>query len=153
MKRSKPLLRKTPLQQVSAQLTRSQEASKTSKQRRAAGRRQDLQWREQVLVARGMRCRAALTLPGQCDGPLEVDHMIPRRPSTRWAVEDGLPLCRHHHRLKTEHLLLIDPAWLDEDQIIWLSDHQHAEWLLDGVVVGAHRRLFADGPDRRETDR
>lgn len=58
-------------------------------------------------------------------------------------------MCREHHEMKTRHELLIDPAWLDEDQLMWLADQGHAEWLLDGVVVGRHRRLFTDGPDRR----
>jgi hypothetical protein len=80
-----------------------------------------------------------------------MDHLIPRAQGGPSVVENGLPLCRVHHSLKTAHDLLVDPAWLDPDQIQWLADQGHAEWLLDGVVVGRHRRLFTDGPDRRET--
>lgn len=164
LRRVKPLRRS--LQQVASEVLGEQRASQSSKQRRTSDRSKDATWRKQVLALRGSYCRATahLTLihpaelnPAQrkmlaecgATAGIEIDHMIPRRPSTRWAVPNGLPLCRVHHAMKTAHDLLIDPAWLDDDQILWLSDQGHAEWLLDGVVVGAHRRLFADGPDRR----
>jgi hypothetical protein len=43
----------------------------------------------------------------------------------------------------------VKPEWLDADQIKWLSDEGHVEWLDDGTVVGRHCTIFADGqPDR-----
>jgi hypothetical protein len=54
-----------------------------------------------------------------------------------------------HHQKKTDHLLLIAPEWLDADMILWLSDEGHADWLIDGTIVGRHCKIFADGnPDR-----
>lgn len=153
-----------PIQQITREVHADQDAGLTSRQRRTRDWQRDREWRAEVLLLRGHQCRVVahlLRIPpiyrtpeqrglvASCDGRIEVDHMIPRRPSTRWAVPNGLPLCSHHHRLKTGHLLLIDPAWLDLDQVQWLAEEGHVEWCWDGIVVGQHRRLFADGPDRR----
>jgi hypothetical protein len=78
-----------------------------------------------------------------------MDHLIPRAQGGQSVPGNGLPLCRVHHRMKTDHLLLIAPEWLDPRHVLWLSDEGHAEWLVDGVVTGRHCRIFADGqPDR-----
>lgn len=157
MKPSGPLRRRTPLKRSGTRNPRSLKACLDDIRR-------DIEWRQEVLLIRSPQCRVTAHLmripalyrtPQQrqlvasCDGPIEVDHLIPRSPATRWALPNGCPMCRHHHRLKTEHSLLIAPEWLDPDQLRWLEDEGHAEWLLDGVVVGRHRTLFADGPDRR----
>lgn len=118
---------------------------KRSKPRWVRRRRNDAPWRQECLERRGEWCRVAGCPHPQ---PVQIDHLIPRSQGGPSVVENGLPLCRRHHDLKTAHDMLINPAWLDTDQVLWLADHGHAEWLLDGVVVGRHRRLFADGPDR-----
>jgi HNH endonuclease len=127
MRRGKPLRRRTPL--------------------RSRLRRNDSAWRRECLERRGPQCRVT----GCWRMDVQMDHLIPRSQGGPSVVENGLPLCREHHEMKTAHDLRVDPAWLGEDQILWLSDEGHAEWLLDGVVVGRHRKLFADGPDRRDT--
>lgn len=142
MKRGKPLQRRTPLrrrplQQVAAEVTRQ---STTSKQRRDADRRRDVAWRQEVLDIRGQHCRVTGCVRSR---NIEVDHMIPRRPSTRWAWPNGLVLCREHHADKTAHTLLIDRRWLEPDQIVWLAEQGHAWWLPDGSVAGRHCTLFA----------
>lgn len=109
-------------------------------------RRNDSQWRADCLEVRGEWCRVP-----DCPHPMPVqmDHLIPRAQGGPSVVQNGLPLCRMHHRMKTDHLLLIAPEWLDADMIVWLADEGHAEWLKDSVVVGRHCRIFADGtPDR-----
>jgi hypothetical protein len=81
--------------------------------------------------------------------PVQMDHLIARGQGGPSIVENGTPFCRVHHQQKTDHLLLVDPGWLDPDQVRWLADEGHAEWLADGIVVGRHCRIFADGqPDR-----
>jgi len=44
-------------------------------------------------------------LPGACDGPLELDHVLTSGLSRRGPSEPGnlATLCRWHHRYKTEH--------------------------------------------------
>jgi hypothetical protein len=106
-------------------------------------RRREAQWRHRVLEARGTQCRAAW-----CVRMTDV-HAVPLVPhGGTFHPANGLPLCRRHRELKADGLL-VDPSWLDADQVEWLADEGHVEWLLDGVTVGRHRRLFADGPDRR----
>lgn len=66
---------------------------------------------------------------------------------TRWAVEDGLPLCSDFglgrcHARKTRHTLRISRGWLDSDMVEWLATMGYAEWQADGSVAGTHCRLF-----------
>ena len=116
--------------------------AKTQRKRR----RNDAQWRQECLDLRGPQCRVTGCLRMT---DVQVDHLIPRAHGGPSIAENGLVLCREHHEMKTNHDLLVDPTWLDPDQILWLSDNGYAEWLFDGVVVGSRRRIFADGPDRR----
>lgn len=154
MKRRRPLT--TSLEQVQAwkQLTRERQmAAMRDRGKRGPSksqrRRNDAAWRAECLERRGNWCR----VPGcRHPQPVQMDHMISRAQGGPSVVENGLPLCRVHHEMKTNHDLLIDPAWLDHDQIDWLGEQGHAEWCVDGVVVGRHCRLFADGPDRRNSE-
>lgn len=118
----------------------------TSPRKRKKRRRNDSQWRADCLELRGEWCRVPECPHPQ---PVEMDHLISRGQGGPSVVQNGLPLCRVHHQMKTDHLLLIAPEWLAADMILWLSNEGHAEWLYDGIVVGRHRKIFADGtPDR-----
>lgn len=163
MKRSTPLTRKTGLtvrpEQAQAWQRRTQRnafdraqthrndpppADRARRPRRP--RRNDSAWRAECLELYGEWCRVPDCPHPQ---PVQMDHLIPRAQGGPSVVGNGLPLCRVHHRLKTDHLLLIAPEWLDPRHVRWLSGEGHAEWLTDGVVIGRHCRIFADGqPDR-----
>ena len=161
MKRSKPLVRRaalqsrTPLERRSelrrVPLQRGTPIRSTRSTSNNAGRRRDAQWRDLVYQLRGRYCRS-------CGGgvDVQVDHMIPRSPATRWEPCNGLPLCgdfgggRCHPR-KTAHQLLIQRGWLDPDQIEWLRASGLAEWLPDGSVTGRHCRIFAP-TERTDTE-
>jgi 5-methylcytosine-specific restriction endonuclease McrA len=154
VKRSKPLRRRTALQSHTLLGRRSElrrvplqrgttPAARTPRQ--AVNDRRDAQWRELVYTTRGRFCRAC----GESRADrLQVDHLIPRSPATRWEPRNGLVLCgdfgagRCHPR-KTAHQLLVDRSWLDEDQTGWLEEQGHAVWQPDGSVGGRHCRLFA----------
>lgn len=164
MKRSTPLTRKTGL---TVDLERVREWQRRTQQRafdRAQARRDapppvdqprrrprrprrnDSGWRATCLELYGEWCRVPDCPHPQ---PVEMDHLIQRSQGGPSVPGNGLPLCRVHHRLKTDCLLLVAPEWLDPRHVRWLSDEGHAEWLMDGVVVGRHYRIFADGqPDR-----
>lgn len=154
MKRSKPLKRSkgftVTLDQVVAWRRRSQPPASagqapTRRWPTRAGRN-DSVWRAECLETRGAQCRVPSCLR-MVD--VQVDHLIPRAHGGPSVVENGLVLCRHHHEMKTNHELLVDPTWLEPDQVRWLSDNGYADWLVDGIVVGTRRRIFADGhPDR-----
>lgn len=163
MKRGKPLERRTPLVSTTPLVRRTplrrvpfQRGAPTGKPaQRPAGDSKDAQWRQKVYALRGRWCRSCgESRPER----IQVDHMIPRTPATRWEPCNGLPLCddfgkgRCHPR-KTAHQLAIQRDWLDPDQIEWLAQQGHAEWQPDGTVTGRHCRLFAPstighgGPD------
>jgi hypothetical protein len=155
VKRSGPLARSASLtadpQRTRAWQQRSQRAALTRAQQRAttpapksrkAPRRNDSGWRAECLEARGDQCRVP-----DCPHPrpVQMDHLIARAQGGPSVVANGTPLCRVHHEMKTDHLLLVDPAWLDPDQVQWLADEGHAVWRPeDGVVTGRHCRIFAD---------
>lgn len=162
MKRGKPLVRRAALQSRTP-LERRSELRRVPLQRVPAGRapstqqganqRRDAQWRETVYALRGRWCRSCgESRPER----IQVDHMIPRSPATRWEPCNGLPLCgdfgggRCHPR-KTAHQLLIQRGWLDPDQIGWLQASGLAEWLPDGSVTGRHCRIFAP-TERTDTE-
>jgi hypothetical protein len=114
--------------------------------KRKKRRRNDSQWRADCLEVFGDWCRVPWCPHPQ---PVEMDHLIPRSQGGPSVVGNGIPWCRVHHRMKTDHLLLIAPEWLHPLHVRWLSDEGHAEWLVDGFVTGRHCKLFADGhPDR-----
>lgn len=159
MKRSTPLT--VDPAKILAWRSRSQQAALNRQQQRRTSdvrdvdrvtrrrpRRNDGPWRREVLEVRGPQCRVSWC--GRMTD-IQVHHIIHRSMCGPSVLENGMPACRDHHAAIHAAELLIDPAWLDHDQIEWLADKGHAEWLLDGVVVGRHRRLFTDGPDRRET--
>lgn len=58
-----------------------------------------------------------------------------------------MALCVDCHTAKTEHRLLIQKDWLDDDQLEWLRDTGWV-WWQDGETYGEGRRSFA--PDRRD---
>lgn len=112
-------------------------------QKRAAQRRNDAPWRNEVFELRGRSCRG-------CGGVqhVQADHLIPRSQGGPSVVENGLPLCGEFgvgqcHVRKTAHSLLIERGWLDQDQIDWLKSEGHAWWREDGTVAGRHCVLFA----------
>lgn len=101
-------------------------------------RRNDSSWRRDCLEVRGLWCRSCGTSYG-----LEIDHLIPRSQGGLSIVENGLLLCRDCHRKKTEHRMLVDPMWLDEDQLEWLASEGHVMFDEDtGEPYGRHCRLF-----------
>lgn len=161
MKRSRRGLRQVGLDrnidQIRAWHQRTQDTAATAARaltrrtsNRRGNRRNDAQWRADCLELRGDWCRVPHCPHPQ---PVQMDHLIPRAHGGPSVVENGWPVCRRHHELKTGHLLLVDPTWLDLDQRIWLRDHNYVTWLLDGVAVGTRRRIFADArPDHRLYD-
>jgi len=156
MKRGKPLERKTPLRSLTplqrrslrqAPLQRGTRPPKSAQQ--GANERRDAQWRTLVYQSRGRYCRSCgESRPER----IQVDHMVPRSPATRWEPCNGLPLCddfgrgRCHPR-KTAHQLLVRREWLDDDQAQWLAEQGHAVWQPDGSVTGRHCRLFSPTVD------
>ncbi len=101
-------------------------------------RRNDSPWRKEVLAKRGQACRRC----GRSDG-IQSDHIKPRSQGGTSVVENGLPLCMGCHRLKTEHRILVDKRWLDDDQVDWLRDVGWVWWDDDGEVYGPGRKSFA----------
>lgn len=108
----------------------------------AVVRRNDSGWRQQVLEARGERCRSCGTTRD-----VQVDHVVPRSQGGPSVVENGTPLCGPFgngcHPAVTEKRLLIQPEWLDDDQIAWLEENGHVWWDEEGEVYGRLRRSFA----------
>jgi 5-methylcytosine-specific restriction endonuclease McrA len=102
--------------------------------------RNDSVWRQVCLDRRGRYCRAQ---DGRCAGPLEVDHVWPRSQGGLSVVENGLPLCREHHRLKTIGRLRIWRRWLDADQLAWLAETGWVVWNDAGCPEGRGWRHFA----------
>ena len=98
-------------------------------------------WRTEVIEKRGRSCRV-------CGGTdVEIDHLIPKGMggSARLTrIENGLPLCRRHHRDKTEHKLKIQRRWLDQDQLDWLAYWGYCRWDENGETWGTHRNLFLE---------
>lgn len=66
---------------------------------------------------------------------------MPRSQGGPSVVENGLVLCSAAHLAKTESRLRIDPAWLDPDQIVWLSEAGWV-WWQDGDPHGRGWRHF-----------
>jgi 5-methylcytosine-specific restriction endonuclease McrA len=129
-----------------AQQPPAPDTAPTSLRKRKKRRRNDSQWHADCVEVRGDLCRVP-----DCPfpHPVQMDHLIPRSQGGPSIVANGTPFCRAHHQMKTDHLLLVKPEWLDADQIKWLSDEGHAEWLDDGTVAGRHCTIFDDGqPDR-----
>lgn len=150
MKRGAPLVRKKPmrrrpLEQVSEDLA-NENAARNGRPPRHLGshrnRRNDTQWRNDCLEARGERCRSCGTTMN-----VQMDHMIGRGQGGPSVLENGLPLCgpfaKACHDRKTAGLLKIRREWLDSDQVAWLELAGHAIWLPDGTVAGRHNVLFA----------
>lgn len=106
---------------------------------RRAPRRNDSEWRTEVMALRGNACR----VPGCELWPIEADHLIPRAHGGPSVGENGLPLCRAHHGQKTAHTLLIEQSWLDFDQVEWLREQGYAWWETDGTVSGPRCTIFA----------
>lgn len=148
LKRKTPL-RRTPLERVQADLANDKGRVPRNRQVAARRRRDDSQWRSDVMDKRGHRCRA-------CGGDRDVqsDHLIPRAQGGPSIVANGLPLCgpfgRGCHDRKTAHQLKIRREWLDPDQVAWLELEGHTMWLPDGTVAGRHNVLFAAANDTEE---
>lgn len=101
--------------------------------------RDDSGWRNEVMEARGERCR-------RCGSPhgVQADHVISRSHSGPSVLANGTPLCRGCHDLKTDNKILYEPSWLDSDQIEWLAREGFAIWDEQGQVSGMHSASFAD---------
>lgn len=92
MQQRNNLLRKTPLKR------RKPMRQKRSRPRRS-GRVRD---RAYLLAVKGLPC--CLVGTGDCSGPIEADH-AGRRPLGRKCNDDeAIPLCRKHHRDRTDAL-------------------------------------------------
>jgi 5-methylcytosine-specific restriction endonuclease McrA len=79
-------------------------------------RRNDSQWRADVLELRGEYCRSCHTSHW-----LQIDHIKPRSQGGTSVVENGTVLCQHCHDLKTRRLIKYYHDWLDPDQHHWLK--------------------------------
>lgn len=58
-------------------------------------------------------------------------------------VENGLVLCASHHQAKTESRMVIEPSWLEPDQLEWLKAVGWVWWDADGRPQGRGWRHFA----------
>lgn len=117
-------------------------------------RRNDGPWRAECLTRRGGYCRACgpftqfVDSNGQPRGRmLEVDHIWPRSQGGPSVVENGLVLCSAHHADKTASRIVIDPAWLDPDQVAWLAAVGWVQWGSDGQPVGRGMKHFGVLPN------
>jgi hypothetical protein len=109
-------------------------------------RRNDAPWRNECIEVYGDVCRSCGDT-GNC----QMDHLKPRSQGGPSVVENGLPLCGPAsrvtpggcHALKTERRMLVEPEWLTDDQIQWLSDVGWVTWDTDGQPYGRGWRNFA----------
>lgn len=101
----------------------------------------DSAWRAMCITARGEQCRCCLTTRW-----IQMDHIKPKGQGGRNDVENGLPLCEEHHRMKTDSQILIEWAWLDPDQIEYLATIGWVEWDADGQPFGRGMKHFAPKP-------
>ena len=110
------------------------------KVRRLGGtRRNDAQWREDVLAAYGRSCVVCATTRW-----LQADHVWPRGQGGPSDVRNGLPLCEEHHRAKTEGRLRIRYEWLAEDQRAFLREAGWVWWDADGLPCGRGWKHFEE---------
>lgn len=109
-------------------------------------RRNDSQWRAEVLMIRGAFCRSC----GDTHD-LQADHVMERSQGGKSVVENGLVLCGPWSRVtpggcharKTESRMLIRYEWLDDDQIAWLQEVGWV-WWVDGIPHGRGCKGFAE---------
>ena len=132
-------------EQVEAKLRKALLDDRPKKRRRP---RTDSAWRAECVARRGSYCRGC----GDTRQP-QADHIIPRAQGGPSVVENGMILggpfgCGCHDR-KTAHRLLVQRAWLDDDQVQWLAEHGHVTWTASGEPTGRHAFLFA--PQRPPT--
>jgi len=126
-------------EQVEAKLRKALLDDRPKKRRRP---RTDSAWRAECVARRGSYCRGC----GDTRQP-QADHIIPRAQGGPSVVENGMILggpfgCGCHDR-KTAHRLLVQRAWLDDDQVQWLAEHGHVTWTASGEPTGRHAILFA----------
>jgi 5-methylcytosine-specific restriction endonuclease McrA len=123
--------RATPLPKLSAAARKKPE--------KPSPRRNDGPWRRECIEARGERCRRCLSTRW-----VQMDHMWPKSQGGPSVVENGLPLCRACHAMKTESRIVIEPDWLDSDQVEWLADVGWVLWdSLTGEPSGRGWKHFA----------
>lgn len=133
---------------TSAALRRSKPgARKSAGSSSSSGRQNDGPWRNACIMARGEMCRCCLTT-----SRVQMDHIKPKGQGGQNDVENGLPLCEEHHRMKTDSQILIEWAWLDPDQIEYLARIGWVEWDADGQPFGRGYKHFAPrrGGEQRE---
>jgi len=126
-------------ERVEAKLRKALLDDRPKKRRRP---RTDSTWRAECVARRGSYCRGC----GDTRQP-QADHIIPRAQGGPSVVENGMILggpfgCGCHDR-KTAHRLLVQRAWLDDDQVQWLAEHGHVTWTATGDPTGRHAFLFA----------
>lgn len=110
-------------------------------------RRNDSEWREQVILFRGRRCRSC----GETRD-LQADHVVERSQGGKSVVENGMLLCGpfsqvspHRggcHAAVTEGRMLRRYEWLDPDQVEWLAEGGWVWWDDDGLPAGRLCRGF-----------
>lgn len=119
----------------------SRERVTRTKTPRKKPRRDDSGWRDEVLARVGPRCAAC----GQ-SGYVEIDHIWPRSQGGPSHVLNGLPLCGPYgcdaHGKKTRSELVIEHAWLDDEQRAWLADMGWVRWDHDGAPEGRGWKHF-----------
>ena len=126
-------------ERVEAKLRKALLDDRPKKRRRP---RTDSTWRAECVARRGSYCRGC----GDTRQP-QADHIIPRAQGGPSVPENGMILggpfgCGCHDR-KTAHRLLVQRAWLDDDQVQWLAEHGHVTWTASGEPTGRHAILFA----------
>lgn len=100
-------------------------------------KRDNARWARKALDTYGPACQIC----HRTDLPIEVDHLVPRAQQGPSEVGNAAIMCREHHRMKTDHELLIRPGWLWPMQVDWLAENGHV-WWENGEVYGPRRQLF-----------
>lgn len=75
-----------------------------------------------------------------------MDHIKPKGQGGKSDVENGLPLCEEHHRMKTDSEIVIEWAWLDPDQLEYLARVGWVDWDAEGKPLGRGWKHFGDRP-------
>lgn len=128
------------------------QAAKRDTPVRQARRRNDAPWRHEVMAAYGPACVSC----GDT-AHVQADHMKPRSQGGPSVRPNGLPLCGEFsrntpggcHPAKTAGRIVIDPAWLADEQIAWLAEVGWVWWDEDGEPQGRGHKHF--GRMRRPT--
>jgi hypothetical protein len=153
-----PLVRKTALTAKRRTVRRSEMERKREPRARGDAprppsegaqllKRMQQNFREDVRWFRGETCVARVSTwdpkVGACDGPVEADHVWERSQGGPYLVANGSPLCRRHHRMKTDNELRYRFEWLGRDQVRWFAEVGFVAWDLEtGEPYGKGWRTF-----------